>query len=61
MAWTIRGTVSPAGPFDAAADGCTAAPLDRTVAPGATVAVTRETDRNAKVPSTEPLFSAQAA
>lgn len=61
MAWTIRGTVSPAGPFDAAADGCTAAPLDRTVAPGATVAVTRETDRNAKLPSTEPLFSAQAA
>lgn len=61
MAWTIRGTVSPAGLFDAAAEGCTAAPLDRTVAAGATVAVTRETDTNVKLPSTEPLFSAQAA
>jgi anti-sigma factor RsiW len=61
MAWTIRGTVSPAGAFDASGDGCTAAPLERTVAPGVTVAVTRERDAKAKLPSTEPLFSAQAA
>jgi anti-sigma factor RsiW len=61
MAWTIRGTPSPAGAFDASADGCTAAPLDHTVAPGVTVAVTRERDRNAKLPTTDPLFTAQAA
>lgn len=61
IAWTIRGTVSPAGAFDAADEGCTAAALDRTVAPGVTVAVTRERDRNAQLPSTEPLFSAEAA
>jgi anti-sigma factor RsiW len=61
MAWTIRGAPSPAGTFDAEAGGCTAAPLDRTVAPGVTVAVTRERDRNAKLPSTDPLFTAQAA
>lgn len=61
MAWTIRGTPSPAGAFDAAVDGCTAAPLDRTVAPGVTVAVTRERDRDAKLPTTDPVFSAQAA
>jgi anti-sigma factor RsiW len=60
LAWTIRGTVSPAGAFDAAGEGCTAAPLDRTVAPGVTVAVTRERDPEAKMPSTEPLFSARA-
>jgi anti-sigma factor RsiW len=61
MAWTIRGTPSPAGAFDAVSDGCTAAPLDHTVAPGVTVAVTRERDRNAQLPSTDPLFTAQAA
>jgi anti-sigma factor RsiW len=61
VAWTIRGTVSPAGAFDAASEGCTAAPLDRTVAPGVTVAVTRERNPAVKMPSTEPLFSAQAA
>jgi anti-sigma factor RsiW len=61
MAWTIHGTPSPAGAFDAADDGCTAAALQRIVAPGVTVAVTRERDRNATLPSTEPLFTAQAA
>lgn len=61
MAWTIRGTVSPAGAFDAAGDGCTAAALERTVAPGVTVAVTREQDPDVTMPSTDPLFSAQAA
>jgi anti-sigma factor RsiW len=61
VAWTIRGTVSSAGTFDAASDGCTAAPLDRTVAPGVTVAVTRERDPTVQTPTTEPLFSAQAA
>jgi anti-sigma factor RsiW len=61
MAWTIRGSVSPAGAFDAAADGCTAAPLARTVAPGVTVAVTREQSPDVKLPSTDPLFSAEAA
>ena len=61
MAWTIRGTPSPAGAFDAASDGCTAAPLEHTVAPGATVAVTRERDRNARLPTTDPIFTAQAA
>jgi anti-sigma factor RsiW len=61
MAWTIRGTVSPAGAFDAADEGCTTAPLDHTVAPGVTVAVTREQNTNATVPSTDPLFTAQAA
>jgi hypothetical protein len=61
MAWTIRGTVSPAGAFDAADEGCTTAPLDHTVAPGVTVAVTREQDPNVTVPTTDPLFSAQAA
>jgi anti-sigma factor RsiW len=61
MAWTIRGSVSRAGAFDATTDGCTAAPLDRTVAPGVTVAVTRERDPDAQVPSTDPLFTAQAA
>jgi anti-sigma factor RsiW len=60
MAWTIRGAPSPAGAFDAA-DGCTAAPLDRTVAPGVTVAVTREQSRDARLPSTDPLFTARAA
>lgn len=61
MAWTIRGTVSPAGAFDTPDDGCTAAALDHTVAPGVTVAVTREQDPNVTVPSTDPLFTAQAA
>lgn len=61
MAWTIRGTPSPAGAFDAAGDGCTAAPLEHTVAPGVTVAVTRERDRNARLPTTDPIFTAQAA
>jgi anti-sigma factor RsiW len=61
MAWTIRGTPSPAGAFDASKESCTAAPLDHTVAPGATVAVTRERDRNVQLPTTDPLFTAQAA
>ncbi len=61
MAWTIRGTVSPAGAFDSAGEDCTAAALDHTVAPGVTVAVTREQDPNVTVPSTDPLFTAQAA
>ena len=61
MAWTIRGAPSPAGTFDAAGEGCTAAPLDRTVAPGVTVAVTRERNPDVLVPSTDPLFTAQAA
>lgn len=61
MAWTIRGTPSPAGAFDAADDGCTAAPLDHTVAPGVTVAVTRERNPNVQLPTTDPLFTAQAA
>jgi anti-sigma factor RsiW len=61
MAWTIRGAPSPAGTFDAASDGCTAAPLEHTVAPGATVAVTRERDPNVQLPTTDPLFTAQAA
>jgi hypothetical protein len=61
MAWTIRGTPSPAGAFDASDQGCTAAPLDHTVAPGVTVAVTRERDPNVQLPTTDPLFTAQAA
>jgi anti-sigma factor RsiW len=61
MAWTIRGTPSPAGAFEAADDGCTAAPLDHTVAPGVTVAVTRERDPDVQLPTTDPLFTAQAA
>ena len=61
MAWTIRGAPSPAGTFDAASDGCTAAPLEHTVAPGATVAVTRERDPDVQLPTTDPLFTAQAA
>jgi anti-sigma factor RsiW len=61
MAWTIRGTPSPAGAFDAADEGCTAAPLDHTVAPGVTVAVTRERNPNVQLPTTDPLFTAQAA
>jgi anti-sigma factor RsiW len=61
MAWIIRGTVTAAGAFDAAGDGCTAAPLERTVASGVTVAVTREQSPDVTVPSTDPLFSAQAA
>jgi anti-sigma factor RsiW len=61
MAWTIRGTPSPAGAFDPAEDGCTAAPLDRTVAPGVTVAVTREQNADVQLPTTEPLFTGQAA
>jgi anti-sigma factor RsiW len=61
MAWTIRGTPSPAGAFDASDRGCTAAPLDHTVAPGVTVAVTRERDPNVQLPTTDPLFTAQAA
>jgi anti-sigma factor RsiW len=61
VAWTIRGTPSNAGAFDASDDGCTAAPLDHTVAPGVTVAVTREQDPNVQLPTTDPLFTAQAA
>jgi hypothetical protein len=61
MAWTIRGTPSPAGAFDASDEGCTATALTHTVAPGATVAVTRERDRNVQLPTTDPLFTAQAA
>ena len=61
VAWTIRGTPSNAGAFDASDDGCTAAPLDHTVAPGVTVAVTRERDPTVQLPTTDPLFTAQAA
>jgi anti-sigma factor RsiW len=61
MAWTIRGAPSPAGAFDASEEGCTAAPLDHTVAPGVTVAVTRERDPNVQLPTTGTLFTAQAA
>jgi anti-sigma factor RsiW len=61
MAWTIRGTPSPAGAFDTTDESCTATALDHTVAPGVTVAVTRETNPNVKLPTTEPLFTAQAA
>jgi anti-sigma factor RsiW len=61
MAWTIRGSPSPAGAFDATDEGCTAAPLDHTVAPGVTVAVTRERDPEVQLPTTDPLFTAQAA
>jgi anti-sigma factor RsiW len=59
-AWTIRGTPTPAGLFDAE-EGCTAVPLEGAVLPGVTVAVTREAKGGAEAPTTEPLFSAQAA
>ena len=59
-AWMIRGTPTPAGLFDAK-DDCSAVPLEGTVAPGVTVAVTREEKGGVEAPTTEPLFSAQAA
>jgi anti-sigma factor RsiW len=61
VAWTIRGSPTSAGAFDIPSDGCTAAPLDRTVAPGVTVAVTRERDPTVTAPTTEPFITAQAA
>ena len=59
-AWTIRGSPTPAGLFDAE-EGCTAVPLEEPVLPGTTVAVTREAEGGVEAPTTEPLFSAQAA
>jgi anti-sigma factor RsiW len=60
QAWLIRGTPIPAGLFDAE-EGCTAVPLERTVVPGATVAVTREPAAGSELPTTDPIFSAQVA
>ncbi len=57
-AWLIRGTPVPAGLFEAS-DTCTAVPLDRTAASGATVAVTREPEDGSDQPTSEPIFSAQ--
>jgi anti-sigma factor RsiW len=59
-AWTIRGTPTPAGLFDAE-EGCTAVLLEKPVLSGTTVAVTREPEGGVEAPTTEPLFSAQAA
>jgi anti-sigma factor RsiW len=59
-AWTIRGTPTPAGLFDAD-EGCTPVALEGTVAPGVTVAVTREQEGGVEAPTTDPLFSAQVA
>jgi anti-sigma factor RsiW len=61
VAWTIRGAPSNAGAFEASGDGCTAAALDHTVAPGVTVAVTRERNPRVTLPTTHTLFTAQAA
>jgi anti-sigma-K factor RskA len=59
-AWTIRGTPTPAGLFDAG-EGCTPVALEGTVAPGVTVAVTREQEGGVEAPTTDPIFSAQVA
>jgi anti-sigma factor RsiW len=59
-AWTIRGTPSPAGLFDAD-EGCTPVALEGTVAPGVTVAVTREPEGGVEAPTSDPIFSAQVA
>ena len=59
-AWVIRGTPTQAGLFDSGGR-CTAFALERTVAPGTTVAVTREPKGLVEAPTTDPLFSAQAA
>jgi anti-sigma factor RsiW len=57
-AWLIRGTPAPAGVFDSQGE-CTAVPLERSVSPGSTVAVTREPDGGVDVPTTDPIFSAE--
>ena len=59
VVWVIRGDVpAPAGSFDGR-ERRDLVPLDERVSDDAVVAVTLEDDRDAEVPSSDPLFTAE--